>query len=314
VKNLFPASSPEEQADLVRQRLAVHRGTGAEFDHQIGDEITVQITERRTPAGGTVSVFRDVTDSERALKAAHRATQAARGSSERFVAGIRDELHDSAASALSLMERARGNDDASQAKASIDASRLEVQQLASDITDLYELFLLEDGAVQAREAFALMPLLQHSCQHAEELARGKRVSLLLRFPQGAPESVVGDARRLSQLTYSTLRAVVSASPSQTDLVAEWSCAPGAPEPNPHLQLRLEISAQDAVHASSAVEAMMSTNRMKGRPRTAIRLARRIADVLDGELIVGDTATSTGRRVILLTLRVGFVKSEAEVNA
>lgn len=310
VRNLFPSATPEQQAEIVVQRLALYTMPGGQFEHQMESGITVQVTETKTPAGGKVTVFRDITSADKELSAARRVAEAAHGSSERFVAGVRSELHDAAVSVLALIERASAAFPDAGLLTTLAGARNEAQQLVSDISDVYELFHLEEHSALDQEEFVLAPLLERAASHAHDVARNKQSSLTFTYSLTAATRLHGDARRLGQLAYATLRAVVLSTAPGSSLVASWHFDADH-KAKDRIRLKLEVTAQRAETATAAIATLLGGNRMVDRPSTAIRLAKRLAELLDGELVVGDPQCRTTLRIAVLWVDLEVADRRAE---
>ena len=66
VASLLPGSSPAERQQWVEQRLILLQQTAGSHDMRLPDGRRLQVTERRTPEGGTVITYHDVTALRRA--------------------------------------------------------------------------------------------------------------------------------------------------------------------------------------------------------------------------------------------------------
>lgn len=92
VAHVLPEATPSDQEAWVLQRIALHRRGQAEFEHQVSEGLVVHVTEAATPAGGIISVFRDVTRAERDLSEARSALQAAQLSSASAIHELVDAI------------------------------------------------------------------------------------------------------------------------------------------------------------------------------------------------------------------------------
>lgn len=285
VLHLCASETDEQREALVRQRLAAQGHLGGQFEHHVSEDLIVQVTESRTPAGGTVSVFRDITATERELEAARRAEQMARSANQHFITSIRDELHDGALSLVGLLDRVRHVQPSIIQPSILDLIHCQAQQVVSGITDLHELHRLQSGVVHVkREPIDIASLVRRAAKHAEQLARVLSVRLDVVCMPSLPRHVVSDSGLLAQLVYSVLRVAVGAAPSGTNLRAIFCHEVGADAMGqPRLLLEMHCNGTD--NANKLVHALKEGSKGTGRTSTALRLARRLAQTLGGEVVV-----------------------------
>lgn len=65
-EHILPAGSASEQQTWVELRLALHSNASDTHEQQLSDGQVIEVTERRTPDGGVVIVYQDVTDLKQA--------------------------------------------------------------------------------------------------------------------------------------------------------------------------------------------------------------------------------------------------------
>ena len=64
-RNLLPEGSEAERQAWIQQRLERHRNAQGEYEQQYLNGLTVLMTERRTPDGGTVCMYSDISEKKR---------------------------------------------------------------------------------------------------------------------------------------------------------------------------------------------------------------------------------------------------------
>lgn len=74
-RDVRPGASQDELNSWVDQRMLWHRDGSAEFEHLASKQRILHVTETAIPGGGRVTVFRDITATERELDQAKRAAQ-----------------------------------------------------------------------------------------------------------------------------------------------------------------------------------------------------------------------------------------------
>ena len=284
--HLGASATEAQQAAFARQHLLVHGRRDGQFEHHLGEDLTVQVTVSRTPAGGTVSVYRDITSTERELEVARQAEQAARSAHQHFITSIRDELHDPALSLVGLLDRVRLARPPIIQPSELDWICVQAQQLVSGISDLHELHTLQSGAIQLeREPIELASLIQEVTGQAEKLALVLSVRLEVVCMSSLPRRVLSDRPRLAQLVYSVFMAAIGTAPAGTTLRAIFSFDGGGTEVTGPPRLLLEMQCGGTSDARNVVDALTAGSKGTGRTSIALRLARRLAQVLGGEVAI-----------------------------
>ncbi|MFY7941116.1 MAG: histidine kinase dimerization/phospho-acceptor domain-containing protein, partial [Burkholderiaceae bacterium] len=87
-----PHAEPSEREAWITRRMQAHRSEHGDFEQDIGNGMVVHAIETRMPDGGVVSVFRDITASERELARAKAAAEAANESKTQFLAAMSHEI------------------------------------------------------------------------------------------------------------------------------------------------------------------------------------------------------------------------------
>jgi len=91
--NVLGEQTPDEDLVLWRQqRHARHLSGAVDFEQALPTGEVLHIIERRTPDGGIVSVYRDVTRAERELRRAKAQAEAANEAKSRFLAAMSHEI------------------------------------------------------------------------------------------------------------------------------------------------------------------------------------------------------------------------------
>jgi signal transduction histidine kinase/DNA-binding response OmpR family regulator len=159
-----PGETPAEA--WIADRLSVHRtATGLREEVRIGGA-WVQVAKRRTPDGGTVAVYSDITDlkdKQAELETARREAESANTAKSRFLASMSHELRTPLNAIIGYSEMLiEDAEDSGQTEPVDDLQKILTsgRHLLSLINDILDLSKIEAGKMEIFvERFALAPLI-----------------------------------------------------------------------------------------------------------------------------------------------------------
>lgn len=191
------------EEEWISERLAARKGLSSMLEQQLGEDRWLRVQDRRTSAGGTVTVCNDITDLKRdarALAEARDAAEAANRAKSEFLANMSHEIRTPLNGVIGLAQAlARTELTAEQTEMLelIQSSGHTLQTLLSDILDLAR---VESGKMDiASEPFDLTRAVQEAAQLYAVSAAEKGLSFYVDIDPEAAVWVKGDVVRLKQV-------------------------------------------------------------------------------------------------------------------
>jgi len=200
---LLPGGTADERAAWVAQRRAARRQAGAGYAQSlIANTQVVHTVERRTPDGGTVCVYRDVTRAEQELSLAKAAAEAANEAKSRFLATMSHEMRTPLNGVLGLIGLLLASPlDATQLRHA-QLIRSSGQSLLAVLNDILDLSKIEAGRMELDILpFVLADTVQDVVSLLAVRAEALGLGLTLQLPPGLPPVLRGDASRLRQVLF-----------------------------------------------------------------------------------------------------------------
>ena len=201
---LFPGD-PAGGAAWQAMRLARHRSGEGNYEQPLDDGSVIHVIERRTPDGGIVSVFRDVTLAERELARAKTAAEAASLAKSQFLASMSHEIRTPLNGVLGMnaLLLATPLDDQQRAYAkTISRSGKALLALIEDIIDLSK---IEAGRLELSALpFDPRRLVAEVAAALAPRAHEKRLAFDVIEAAAVPHTVSGDETRLRQVLFNLL--------------------------------------------------------------------------------------------------------------
>ena len=186
----------------VEDRLAAHREANRVWEQDLGNGVFVQAIERRTPDGGTVSVFRDVAAKERRLEEARRAAEQANEAKSRFLATMSHEIRTPLNAVLGLASLLLETPLSERQRGHVELMRVSGQNLLAVINDILDVTQIESGRMKL-ELIDFEP--QRTIESVVALlrvrAQDKGLALRLNVSPPLPAWLRGDPNRLAQLLF-----------------------------------------------------------------------------------------------------------------
>jgi signal transduction histidine kinase/ActR/RegA family two-component response regulator len=199
---LAAALTEEERQAWKAQRLARHLSGAVDFEQELSTGEVVRIIERRTPDGGIVSVYRDVTRTERELRRAKQQAEAANEAKSRFLAAMSHEIRTPLNGVLGMnrMLLSSGlNEGQMQQARTIEACGRTLLSLINDILDFSR---IEAGRMALESIDFDAVLLAREVMDAMQ-PRAQELGLELRLTLDGPywPTLRGDPNRIRQLLF-----------------------------------------------------------------------------------------------------------------
>jgi signal transduction histidine kinase/FixJ family two-component response regulator len=205
-RGVFKISDDED--NWVERRISFHRTGIGFFEQQLADGRWIQVSERRTPSGGTTSIRADIT----VLKARERDLRAARAKAEAEIAmrtqfitkvghELRNPLNVIYGIAQLLAEEAMPKRHHAMIQNLVGASRA-MRDVLNDILDIAS---ITSGRVAIQcEIVESYPLLQEIAGLARSMAKQKGLTFHARIRSDELMPIWSDPRRLRQIFFNLL--------------------------------------------------------------------------------------------------------------
>ena len=203
-----PGETPAEA--WIADRLAVHRtATGLREEVRIGGA-WVQVAKRRTPDGGTVAVYSDITDlkdKQAELETARREAEGANTAKSRFLASMSHELRTPLNAIIGYSEMLiEDAEDSGQTEPVDDLQKILTsgRHLLALINDILDLSKIEAGKMEIFvERFALAPLIDEVRATVAPLVQKNGNRLVVEIGPGVDE-IETDKTKLRQNLFNLL--------------------------------------------------------------------------------------------------------------
>ncbi|TSE30673.1 PAS domain S-box protein [Tepidimonas charontis] len=180
----------------LAQRVADFRAGRTDRVVQRGDGTALRIVERRLPNGHTVGLRFDVTELERARRAAEEASRA----KSQFLANMSHEIRTPMNAVLGMLQLLLGTPLDARQRDYAEKSEAAAKSLLGIINDILDFSKIEAGKLELHcEPFAVDRLWRDLATLYAANLRGKRLELLFDIDRTIPRVLIGDALRLQQV-------------------------------------------------------------------------------------------------------------------
>ena len=283
--------------ETLHRRTESYGETDETFDVPLADGRWVQIRDRRTSEGGTVSIHADVTERKRAEEAAEAATRA----KSDFIAVVSHEVRTPMNGVLGmarlLLESSLPLEQHDFARTIVESG----EALLSILNDLLDTSKLEAGKMDLETTpFSARPLFEDTVAVMSSRAREKGLHLNCAIDTGVPVALVGDANRLRQILLNLLSNAVKFT-DQGDISVDVT---GQLDDRGRFVLEMAVSdtgigiSADAVGKlfSPYVQESAGVARKYGGTGLGLSISRNLADLMGGTIAlvseVGQGSTFT----------------------
>jgi len=187
----------------IAERLAARKALSCTLEQHVEDDRWLRVQDRRTAAGGMVTVCNDITDLKRdahALTEARDAAEAANRAKSEFLANMSHEIRTPLNGVIGLTQalaRTKLTPDQTEMLELIQSSGHTLQTLLSDILDLAR---VESGRMEiASEPFDLARAVREAAQLYAAGAAEKGLSFFVDIEPEAATWIQGDVVRVKQV-------------------------------------------------------------------------------------------------------------------
>ena len=197
-----PAGDDEARQLWTERRVQRHQQADRDWEQDLGRGLIVSSKERRTPEGGVVGVYRDVSAAERRLAQARDAAEAANRAKSQFLATMSHEIRTPLNAVLGLNALMLDSQLVPTQRQHAELIRNSGHILLALINDLLDVSRIEAGAMTLEhQPFSPATAAQEVVALLQERAKSRGLDFSLHIVGGPPPEVLGDAMRWRQVLF-----------------------------------------------------------------------------------------------------------------
>jgi signal transduction histidine kinase/ActR/RegA family two-component response regulator len=296
------------------ERMAARAQPSNTLEQRIAGDRWIRVSDRRTAAGGIVTVCTDITDLKndaRALAEARDAAQTANGAKSQFLANMSHEIRTPLNGVIGLAQAMARTELTAQQREMLELIQSSGQTLQVLLSDILDLARVESGRLElANEPFDLGRAVRDAAQLYEAAACEKGLQFFVEIADDADRWVSGDLVRLKQiLTNLVSNAVKFTSQGFVSLLAG-----AGPDREGRATLRFTVEDTGIGFDCTTRERLFSRfeqadggiTRQFGGSGLGLAISRQLAEMMGGEL---DCESEPGGGSAFI-LTVPFVAAEA----
>ena len=316
-KNLYSDAVGREK-EWVAERLAARCRLSNTMELPIAGDRWLRVQDRRTAAGGIVTVCNDITDLKRdahALAEARDSAEAANRAKSEFLANMSHEIRTPLNGVIGLAQALVRTDLTPAQREMLDLIQSSGQTLQTLLSDILDLARVESGRMEiASEAFDLRRAVQDAAQLYAAAASEKGLQFFVDIDPDTAIWVRGDVVRLKQvLTNLVSNAVKFTAQGFVSLTVSRSIQTDAA---PILRFTVEDT---GVGFDAAARARLFTRfeqadgtitRRFGGSGLGLAICRQLAEMMDGDLDC--ESEPDGGSAFILTMPLTEVEAPAAV--
>ncbi|MGM9487724.1 ATP-binding protein [Ideonella sp. YS5] len=205
VNALLPDAAPEDQQGWVQRRMAIHRTEDGRFEQTLPDNRVIHAIERHTPDGGVITVYHDVTATERALERAKAEAEAANKAKSRFLASMSHEIRTPLNAVLGMNGLMLTTALTPEQRRYAELIRSSGQTLLTLINDILDLSKVEAGRMELEIVeFDPLATVNEVVSLLAVRAEAKGLALQMSSAPGLPPRLRGDPSRLRQVLFNLI--------------------------------------------------------------------------------------------------------------
>ena len=287
---LYAEAEGREEA-WITERMESRHALSTMMEQRIAGDRWLRVADRRTAAGGIVTVCTDITDLKndaRALAEARDAAQAANAAKSQFLANMSHEIRTPLNGVIGVAQALANTDLSAQQTEMLELVQSSGRTLQVLLSDILDLARVESGRLElSEEAFDLGRAVREAAQLYEASAREKGLQFFVEIGQEADCWIAGDVVRLKQI----LTNLVSNAVKFTDegLVSLTAAAGPARDGVPTLRFSIEdtgigFDCQTRERLFSRFEqADGAITRKFGGSGLGLAISRQLAEMMGGDL-------------------------------
>ena len=197
------ADAEGREDEFIAERLAARRQLTTTMEQQIAGNRWLRVADRRSSAGGIVTVTTDITDLKQAaqhLAEARDAAQAANGAKSQFLANMSHEIRTPLNGVIGIAQALAATDLTPPQREMLDLIHSSGRTLQALLSDILDLARVESGRLSlSDDAFDLAAAVREAAQLYAATARDKGLQFYVEVSPDAELWVSGDVIRLQQI-------------------------------------------------------------------------------------------------------------------
>lgn len=308
------AEARGREEEWVAERLKARRALSSTMEQRIAGDRWLRVADRRTAAGGIVTVCNDITDLKNAASAlaeARDAAQAANTAKSQFLANMSHEIRTPLNGVIGLAQALAQTELCARQTEMLELIQSSGQTLQALLSDILDLARVESGRLELSEdVFDLGRAVREAAKLYESTARAKGLQFFVEITSEADRWIVGDVVRLKQvLTNLVSNAVKFTSEGFVSLTVATG-----PDRAGHPTLRFSVEDTGIGFDCETRERLFSRfeqadgaiTRRFGGSGLGLAISRQLAEIMGGDL---DCESETGGGSAFM-LTVPFRPAEA----
>ena len=285
------AEAVGREAAWIEERMRTRAARSTTIEQHIAGDRWLRVSDRRTVAGGIVTICTDITELKRdarALAEARDAAEAANTAKSQFLANMSHEIRTPLNGVIGVAQALANTDLSAQQTEMLDLIQSSGRTLQVLLSDILDLARVESGRLELSEdAFDLGRAVREAAQLYEASAREKGLQFFVEIAPEVDRWITGDVVRLKQI----LTNLVSNSVKFTaeGFVCLTACT--GPERAGHPTLRFSIEDTGIGFDSDTRNRLFSRfeqadggiTRKFGGSGLGLSISRQLAEMMGGEL-------------------------------
>jgi signal transduction histidine kinase/CheY-like chemotaxis protein len=279
------------QAEWIQERLESRRALTTTIEQRTRDDRWLRISDRRTAAGGIVTVCTDITDLKndaRALSEARDIAQSANSAKSQFLANMSHEIRTPLNGVIGLAQVLAKTPLSTQQAEMLELIQSSGRTLQALLSDILDLARVESGRLElANEPFHLGRAVREAAQLHESSAEAKGLQFFVEIDDQTDRWIHGDIVRVKQILTNLVSNAVKF--TQTGFVS-LTVAPG-PDRDGTPTLRFSIEDTGIGFDSKTRERLFSRfeqadgaiTRRFGGSGLGLAISRQLAEMMGGDL-------------------------------
>jgi signal transduction histidine kinase/ActR/RegA family two-component response regulator len=191
------------QAEWIQERLESRRALTTTIEQRTTDDRWLRISDRRTAAGGIVTVCTDITDLKndaRALSEARDIAQSANSAKSQFLANMSHEIRTPLNGVIGLAQVLAKTPLSTQQAEMLELIQSSGRTLQALLSDILDLARVESGRLElANEPFHLGRAVREAAQLHESSAEAKGLQFFVEIDDQTDRWIHGDIVRVKQI-------------------------------------------------------------------------------------------------------------------